>query len=296
MPRATVFYRSDPKFALVGPYYAAAHYEPNPTPYGEFQVAKSVQYSTFKSLVESIWNLQESHPIVVTHGSPAYGMTMPLVPGGHMTGWCLPALLLLVDYLELVHYRGPTDPGLVDLARVAQLIDGWGIPASAGLDLACTCFKIRKSSSVCETFNIRGCEIGVDPERNLRPVGRLFDSNVVTAPRSSMFYVRVVSPFVGNVDNWAKQYAPLGRRWRYQDPSRPTMILDIEYAGDKAESQVAVAKLDGMGKWAQVMLKLAAPTANSGYIVAGLYPHDDDDYHLAHESGYVSRIVKLEWP
>ncbi|KAA0249151.1 hypothetical protein FBQ97_11450 [Acidobacteria bacterium ACD] len=296
MPKATVFYPSHPDFALVRPYYAVADFEPNPPPNGEFQVTKCVPYSSFKNLVELIWDSQVSHPIVVTHGSDYYGVHIPLVPNGHSTGRCLYALLLLVDYIELTQYRGPGSPGLLDLERVAQLVDGWGIPASAGLDIAYTCFKIRKSSSVCATFNVRGCEIGADPEKNLRPLGRLFDSNVVTAPRSPMFYVRVVKPFVGNVDGWAERTAILGRRWRYKDPSRPTMILDIEYAGDKAESQVAVAKLDGMGKWAQVMLKLAAPTANSGYIVAGLYPHDDDDYHLAHESGYVSRIVKLEWP
>ena len=296
MPKATVFYPSRPEFALVSSYYAAAHYEPNPPPNGEFQVTQSVQYSSFKSLVESIWKLQVSHPVVVTHGSDRYGMLMPLVPGGFSTGPCLPALLLLVDYLELMHYRGPGDPGLVDLTRVTQLIDGWGVPASAGLDLAYTCFKIRKSSSVCATFNIRGCDIGADKERNLRPVGRIFDSNVVTAPQSPMFYVRVVNPFVGNVDNWAKQLTPLGRRWRYQDTTRPTMILDIEYDGSLAHSQTAVAKREAMGKWAQVMLKLAAPTANYGFIVSGLYPHDDDDYHLAHESGYLSRIAKLEWP
>ncbi len=281
-----------PGFTVVNTYYSATGQEH--TRRGPLPVDRVDSFAnTFKSLAETILAKKRSHVVVVAHGNEDNGLIMPITTGTKVaTGEAMTTLLAVVDSMDSSNGASADSDALDGAAH------DWGVSTTAVLGVAKPCWKIRSSDGIAVAVHIRGCNIGANT-KHLHRIRRLFRSVVVSAPNTSMFYV-MVSPGqpVKDVEEWGRKHGAVGRRYIYTGSASSgigPMLLDIEYTPGtgRSSSQAAVQNRADIKRWAAIMHGNPNTPAQNSVALAGLYPRDLDYYYLAHESGYVDRLVAV---
>jgi hypothetical protein len=284
-----VLRQNEPGFTVVDRYYNATKREP--TKKGALPVDKvQVFGNDFKSLCEMMKNEKRSHYVVVGHGDPWTGMTMPIAKGSKVaSGNCMFDLVRLVDRMD---GAGASDDWIKNNTST------WGVSIDVVKSLAKTCKDIRWAASTCVAVHIRGCDVGdykgVDPLNNhLRLFQRLFRSAVVSAPDVAMYYVPVTPGVVRSVADYGKSHPPEKRRFIYTRPSLgiSPLLLDFWYKGVKTSQHSAIERSADITKWANVLQERTNTSpGTTSFTLAGLWPHDGDVYFLAHEPGYINHL------
>jgi hypothetical protein len=274
-------------FSIVSDYYRLCKREP--TIQGSMPVDQTQSFSnTFKHLVEYMNSSKRTNFVVVAHGIPDVGLIMAMAPETKVSaGYCLPDLVKIVDQLDA------TDGKSADANFLKARSNDWAMKESTILSIAKTCRAIRWSDSTATTVHIRGCDIGKQTS-HLRATQRLFRSARVSAPKCGMFYVNV-NPSLTDGETYARSHSVVGRRWLYPaGTGRSSLLLDIQYDGDKSRSQSATAKSADVAAWARFMLENPNVVSSTrSFPLAGLYPPGDDSYWLAHEGGYKSYLAEV---
>ena len=275
--------QSDPGFEIVDAYYARAKRER--TRRGDLEIGSTDAFrSNFLDLVRMLDAKQQSHVVVVAHGSDG-GLLMPLSArtSDEADNEALARLLELVN-------QHPA----VDASAVTAFVTDYNIPEDDVRALVAVCIKVRHHDSNCVAVHIRGCKIGANIE-NLDTIRELFDSIVVSAAKCPMLY----SPFEPfwsrpadkDVDAWKSANPPDSRRREFVDPAKglSRLVLDANYAGAKSSAQGVIQHADDLAKWANLFYGNITHGVQRQMPVAAMWT--DTGYFLAHEQGYIDQIV-----
>ena len=274
---------SDPGFAIVDAYYARAKREP--TRRGDLEIGSTDAFrSNFLDLVRMLDAKQQSHVVIVTHGTDD-GLWMPLTA----TTKDKADNAALIDLLELVNQH-PT----LDASTVAAFTAVYNVPEDDVRALVAVCIKVRHHNSNCVAIHIRGCRIGSNI-KNLDTIRELFDSTVVSAPKCPMLYARF-EPFWSRpsdqkVDAWNSANPPHTRRREFVDTAKglSRLVLDTDYAGTTSSAQGVIQRADDLAKWANVFYGNLSHGVQREMPVAAMWT--DSGYFVAHEQGYIDQIV-----
>jgi hypothetical protein len=297
--QATVFCQRISRFDLVARYYKETGHEPTKSGLIAVDGNSIVYFNTFVGLLEALIAHRKSHVVIVCHGTPEYGMEIPIAPETNRNiGPQMYALLYMVRQLK---NGGPIDAGL--LKETASLS---GLTQDRFKKLADLCFKIRNAPDIAVVAHIRGCEIGrtadsggpfvVETLSHIQRVRDIWNSSEVTAPTAPMFFGSVSPYYPRDVIKFADSNPVRGRRWIYNKKGERAgigmFLFDIN--DSKASNPLgAVAEKADIARWAKIFHQTTVTTATTSIVFAGLWPIPPDgsvDYHLAHEPGYRGRL------
>lgn len=245
---------------------------------------------SFQRLVEMLLSKRCPAVVIVGHGDPLMGLSVPVADGTHYTiGPMMETLCLLVDNLELNDGDASGDG---TKHWIDEFAVGSHISKATALRIAQTCLAIRQEPGIAVQVFVRGCSIGgCDdpggmPSDHIRRIQRLFGSTYVEAPTCSMFYASVRPGKVASVATHAHSRSILGRRYIYKSDDCGPMMLDIAWGPDKIDTYCAVESTADVQRWADTLLeqKHVSLHEHHSFAVGGVYPDDDKYYYLADET------------
>jgi hypothetical protein len=272
--------QADPAFGIVDSYYAVAKREI--TRRGDLEVTRTdVFKSNFLDLVRTLAAKQQSHVVIVAHGTEAgFYMNVTETSTDSADNAVLSDLVTLVDSYPSV-----------DAAKITAFASGYTTTEDDVKELVQVCHKVRNHDTNCVAIHIRGCKLGKKVE-NLDTIRKLFGSIVVSAPKCPMLYAPCTPewsrPANKDVEAWKRTNSPDTRRREFSGDGRSRLVLDVNYAGTTSSTQGVIEHANDLPKWASVIYGNSTHGTQFSMPIAAMWP--DDGYFLPHESGYLDQI------
>lgn len=273
---------NDPDFSIVSTYYAVAKREI--TRRGDLEISRTDTFApNFLDLVRTLDAKQQSHVVVVSHGYES-GLLLKVTDSSSEVADnpVIRDLVVLVDEF-------PT----FDATKISAFATGYSCTEDDTKELVRLCHKVRSHESNCLALHIRGCKIGKNVD-NLENLRKLFNSTVVSAPKVPMLYSPCSPewsrPADKDTEAWKRANSPDSRRREFEDTAkgRSKLVLDVNYALDKASTQGVIRHADDLTKWATVIYGNSTHGVLRDMPIAAMWT--DDNYFLPHEQGYLDQI------